>query len=185
MGGYGSGRPRWRGSCEYSLWIDIRRLAREKLLIDGTSFHWRWNNNANSSISIRAGQSCLLLLYSIDGENREQHIGIAQTACHFGGNRPWFRCPCCWNRVAKLYLRARRFACRQCNRLGYLIENQDYGQRQWMKAERIERILGEDLERPKGMHLSTYERLLNRYYAIHEARDIWFDSRLLRLLRLV
>lgn len=51
-----------------------------------------------------------------------------------------------------------------------------------MKAERIERGLGEDLERPKGMHHSTYERHLDRYYAAHQARDAWFDRRLLKWL---
>lgn len=182
MGGYGSGRPGWRVSCEHCLSIDIRRLARQNLLSCGAWFHWRWNNEAKSSISVRVGEYVLNLLYSIDGEKRDQRIGIAQTRCHFGGYRKWFWCPCCTKRIAKLYLRGGRFACRRCNRLGYLVENQDFGQRQWIRMERIERLLGEDLDRPKGMHRSTYERLLGRYNAAYVARDAWFDSRLLRWL---
>jgi hypothetical protein len=182
MGGYGSGRTGWRVSCENCLSIDVRRLAREKLLADGTWFNWRWNNEANSTISVRVEGDYVNFSYSVDGEPQTQRVGLARTRCHFGNHRKWFWCPCCTRRSANLYFRSGRFACRRCNRLAYLIENQDYGQRQWMKAERIERRLGPEMERPKGMHQSTYRALLDRYNTIHQARDVWFDVRLLRWL---
>src|ERR1700704_1830504 len=106
-------------------------------------------------------------------------LGLARTKCHFGGYRLWFWCPHCWDRAAKLYMRSGRFACRVCNRMRYLVESQDRGQRLWMKAERIERRLGPDLDRLKGMHQKTYHALLARYEAVHRARDQWFDSRLI------
>jgi hypothetical protein len=76
-------------------------------------------------------------------------------------------------------MRSGRFACRHCNRMRYLVESQDRGQRLWMRAERIERHLGADLSRPKGMHRKTYHALLARYEATHNARDEWFDYRLM------
>lgn len=50
-------------------------------------------------------------------------VPITYTACNFGDERPWFRCPAegCVERVGKLYLppRRARFACRECYGLAY------------------------------------------------------------------
>jgi hypothetical protein len=40
-------------------------------------------------------------------------VPIHWTKCHFGGQRPWFNCPC-GRRVAKLYWTEACFACRRC-----------------------------------------------------------------------
>lgn len=78
------------------------------------------------------------------------------------------------------YLGRQYFACRRCNRLGYSVENQDFGQRLWIKTEKIARRLGEDLSRPKGMRERTYQRLIEQYWRIYKRRDAWFDRELLR-----
>src|SRR5438094_5573832 len=32
-----------------------------------------------------------------------QHVRISWTPCHLGGERPWFHCPGCSRRIARLY----------------------------------------------------------------------------------
>jgi hypothetical protein len=56
----------------------------------------------------------------------EQRVPLVWTRCHFGGQRPWFRCSAsiagrpCGIRAAELYLRDDSiFACRQCCGLAY------------------------------------------------------------------
>lgn len=54
-----------------------------------------------------------------------------------------------------------RFACRRCNCIVYLSQSDDWSGRAWRKQSKLERRLGDDWERPKGMHATTYERLLS------------------------
>jgi len=57
----------------------------------------------------------------------EYDISTTMTACHFGGERYWFKCPavrhgvCCGRRVGRLYLPPdqRVFGCRLCHNLTY------------------------------------------------------------------
>lgn len=64
-----------------------------------------------TSMSTRTGETT----------EHEYPVRLEYTTCHFGGVRPWFRCPACSERVGKLYLppRRERFACRDCYDLGY------------------------------------------------------------------
>jgi hypothetical protein len=47
-------------------------------------------------------------------------VHLTPTPCNYGGYRWWFRCPKCWRRVEKLYLRGKYFGCRKCQNLTYL-----------------------------------------------------------------
>lgn len=58
---------------------------------------------------------------SDDRRDLEYTVPIEWTSCNFGGERPWFRCPRCDDRVAKLYKTPRddRYICRECGDLIY------------------------------------------------------------------
>jgi hypothetical protein len=183
MGGYRSGRSRFRLLCEEARGIDARRWQREGYLHAGRYFSWGWWNNygeKTGSIGVRIGEETVTLNYTVDGEPYEPTVRLSRTPCHFGGERVWFFCPRCYKRCAKLYLRWSVFRCRRCQCMGYLVENQNLGQRLWMKAEKIERRLGPNLSRPKGMRKHTHKRLRERYWAIEERRDRWFDQEVIR-----
>ena len=107
----------------------------------------------------------------------EQRVPIVWTRCHLGGGRPWFRCNAsvagthCGRLVAKLYLGASAgFACRHCYGLVYASQLEPPSYRGLGMARKIRNRLGggPDLfdpfpERPKGMHLRTYQELRRRY----------------------
>jgi len=178
MGGYRSGRNRSRLLVEECLSIDVRRWHKEGLLRPGNQFrtHWSRDGELTGSIGVRVGRGAawIYLVFSYDGGEHQEHpVALARQSCQLGGRRVWFQCPNCVRNVAKLYLRSGRFRCRQCHRLGYLIENQDYGQRMWMKLEKLERRM----ERPRLRHY-TRERLIERYVEADIRRDGWFDARL-------
>lgn len=77
----------------------------------------------------QAGQPAIQLDYSLidqhSGERTyvEELVELTITSCHFGGARPWFRCPelRCGLRVAILYrpTTTSRFRCRHCHQLTY------------------------------------------------------------------
>lgn len=106
-------------------------------------------------------------------------VSLTWSKCHFGGRRVWFLCPgwhgkSCERRVGKLYVVEGALLCRHCSELVYesqyhRISGNDF--RQLDKADAIRMRLGDTRsgfanfpERPKGMHIETYERLSLKYY---------------------
>jgi len=94
------------------------------------------------------------------------------TACHLGGQRPWFVCSIyssgrhCGRRVPLLYLADKLFACRRCYGLAYASQREALYLRDVDKAQKIRMRLGGSTvmseafpNKPKGMHWQTYERL--------------------------
>jgi hypothetical protein len=75
-------------------------------------------------------------------------------------------------RVAVLFLRAGRFACRQCQRIAYASQSDDAMGRAWRKQATIEAVLGPNWTQPKGMHHATRERLLAVIWDCEERRDV-------------
>ena len=71
----------------------------------------------------------LHLSYRSGNQDVEQSVPIDPLPQHFGGWRPWMRCPDCQRRCKYLYLPpegpmpARRFKCRLCHRLTYRSSN--------------------------------------------------------------
>ena len=64
-----------------------------------------------------------------------------------------------------------RYACRKCLNLDYLSEAKDGTGRLWSKQTKLEARLGEDGEKPKGMHWKTYERICDRLGNVEEQKD--------------
>jgi len=55
-------------------------------------------------------------------EVNHQLVKVSITTCNYGGERLWFICPKCYQRVGKLFRKplAQNFYCRMCNDLSYL-----------------------------------------------------------------
>jgi hypothetical protein len=171
---YGAGRPGWHGKVEHHRSIDVRRFQRENMLRLG-SWSWQWSDvvtgEVKSSISIWGDDHQITLRYTIDGRNVSEPIAITRTACHYGNTRAWFMCPRCTGRVAKLYLRGGRFACRKCQKLVYGSQSEDMMGRAWRLQQRLEARLGPNWSRLKGMHRSTLEKLHAGIYECEQLRE--------------
>lgn len=113
-----------------------------------------------------------------------QNVRVSWTRCHLGGERPWFHCPGCSRRTAKLYWGGERlrYRCRQC--LGnplYGSQTKSASGRRLYAAWKLRLRLGSCSvndplpKRPLGMQRRTYDRLLARLEAL--------ESRLSRCLR--
>lgn len=171
---FGAGRPGWHGKVEQCRSIDVRRFQREDMLKPG-SWSWAWRDadtgEVVSSIGIIGAATHLTLAYAIEGQSIRTHIDITRTPCKLGGERAWFYCPRCHDRVAKLHLRGGRFACRSCQRLVYACQSEDALGRSWRKQQKLEAKLGPDLSKPKWMHHRTRAKLLEGIWACEATRE--------------
>jgi hypothetical protein len=179
----GAGRPGWRRKCEQLLWLDIRKLDRAKRLQPGQYFTWKWSRGDEPAglIGIRTDIDHVRLIYtwspySGDPRSFDYPVQVERTLCHYGGSRSWWLCPRCHSRRAVIYGIARdgRFGCRGCMRLGYCTEAQDTIGRLWRKQRKLEAKLGENYQRPKGMHARTYERIFAKIDEVEERKDTAF-----------
>lgn len=181
---YGAGRPGSTIKAEQALRLDVRQLAARGLLAGG-AFTWRWSNShtgeSAGSIGVSVGPTSMRLTFSIDGDPRAQAVPILRTACNYGGTRPWLACPCCERRVAVIYLRGGRFLCRHCNRVTYLSQSEDALGRSWLKQRKLEARLGDNWQRPKGMHRATRARVLAAILKCEEQRELAVAAHLARL----
>ena len=77
-----------------------------------------------------------------------------------------FECPVCARGARRLYFDDKGLGCRRCFKLAYRSENLGKTDRaigmKWKLIQQISRESDESPSRPKGMHHSTYERLMNR-----------------------
>ena len=175
MGGYGSGqRFDSKATTSYYRSLDIRGLQRAGVLKPGTSSVSEWSRNGEvvASIQLRSEQYRVWLTYRHRRSNEpwkdERYaVAIDRTLCHYGGSRPWFRCPAvgCGKRVAILY-GGDIFACRHCYRLAYDSQKEEPHERALRCTQAIREKLGgsgslaeDSPTKPKGMHWSTYNRL--------------------------
>ena len=177
MGGMGSGR-RWHfgasDTTDDDRFIDVRRWRRDGLLTPHQSFGWQWSRHGEvvASIRVRTELDRVILTYrhrsgGSDWKDKSYPVYLDWTACHLGGQRPWFLCPAhgCGRRVAILYGGA-IFACRHCYRLAYPSQRETNDDRAARRADRIRKRLGWEPGilngnglKPKGMHWRTFERL--------------------------
>lgn len=184
MGGIGSGR-RWHFGASDTTddyrFIDVRRWRRDGLLTPHQSFGWQWSRHGEvvASIRVRTELDRVILTYrhrsgGSDWKDESYPVYLDWTACHLGGQRPWFLCPAraCGRRVAILYGGA-IFACRHCYRLAYPSQRENDDDRAARRADRIRERLGWEPGilngsglKPKGMHWRTFERLTAEHDAL-------------------
>jgi len=184
---YGAGRPASHIKAEHCRQIDVRRWHREGILQAGRAGGWYWTDaetgEHRASIGYCTSETTVTLLYSIDDKPSGQTVLLERTSCTYGGTRPWFVCPIRGERVAVLYLRGGRFACRQCQRLSYLSQSGDAIDRSWRRQQKVEARLAEHWSRPKGMHRSTHQRLVSAIMRCEEQREAALAQYLLSLSR--
>ncbi len=172
---WGAGRPALHIKAEHCLKLDVRLWQREGVLRPGCIGSWQWTNSETgerrSSIGFHTNHGSVTLNYSIDGKPQSQTVRVSESACNFGGVRQWFICPVRSERVAMLYLRAGRFACRDCQRIAYASQADDLCARMWRRQRKAEEKLGPNWARPKGMHEATRERLLTIIFDCEQVRD--------------
>jgi hypothetical protein len=181
---WGAGRPGWRRKCEHLLGLDIHRLVRAGYIKPSVyargNWQWTWSHSGESSgnVCIETTYDQVRLTYTWTPHGREPQafdypVRIVRTPCRYGGARPWFQCPRCGDRRAVLYGLASdgRFGCRRCMRLAYAGEAEDLTGRLWRKQRKLEARLGKNYRRPKGMHQTTRDRILEQIWDAEMRRD--------------
>lgn len=174
-GGYrsGAGRPGWEALAGQCLSLDVRRLHRTDALRVGRDVHLQWEKRGavRRAVDVRFTVVSTGLTLRVNDESGEQFIPLERTRCNFGGTRVWFGCPHCGGRVALLYMRSGRFACRRCQRVSYGSQLGYATEGAWSKQRKAEAQLGSNGERPKGMHVATYARLWSTIIDCEAARS--------------
>jgi hypothetical protein len=165
-----------RPICEAFRSIDVRRIYREGRLHAGKCFALSWSRAGKpfgQAYVLVEGDAIFLVFEAPTDGGSEcssviRHVPITWTACHLGGQRPWFRCPlrACGRRCAVIYIAGEYVACRRCPGLAYASQREPVRQRGLMKAQKIRIGLGGSPsmmdkfpDRPKGMHEKTFRGL--------------------------
>jgi hypothetical protein len=156
--------------------LDIRELKRFGFLATSSkaTVSWKYNGEPNGQTTIEYIDGALQIRHrhqTCDSRptTARQCVAIDYTNQPLGGTRPWFVCPDCGRRCAKLYFDY-RFKCRTCTGLMYYCQRVD--ERHRLLARMIG--IGEQLDglalagafipkRPKGMHQSRYRALVMRH----------------------
>lgn len=154
--------------------VDVRRLARDGLLVPGISFGWSWTNQNTgeklASIGLHIEDNEIRFRYSIsngdDSRDVDQRVRLVSTFCHYGHSRQWFTCPHCSKRMALLYV-GQKVACRRCYGMAYLVQRESAHDREIRRLKAIRNRLGWEPGflnghgwKPKGMHWRTYCQLV-------------------------
>lgn len=181
MGGVGSGRY-YRGkraNTDNASRLDINRMVSQGAIQQGVRKQgvWQWllDGEVHSSVSyisdlLDIDNAFLELDYTTREWGQKEHINyrikIDYTQPHFGGYRFWFICPFRHIRASVLYhpYGGKYFASRQASNLKYASQSEGYIDRAISRMWKAKRKLEDEYYRPKGMHNTTYERLLNDVY---------------------
>lgn len=112
-------------------------------------------------------------------------VSVEWEPCRFGGWRPWFRCPRCHARRARIYLRPTGpgVACRVCHRLAYHSQRLQPNDLAHTRGAGLMRRLGvtgqeaydlaldpQFAPKPKRMRWATYDRIVAAAEACEERR---------------
>ncbi len=183
----GAGRPRQHEKVEDYNYLSISYLCRQGLLMPSTKGTLTWTRNGEKAgkvkIEVDDSASSLILMYSVRLRGAEnwkevnQPIELSATACHYGGQRKWFKCPQCGRNTANIYITTKP-ACRKCLKLVYQSQSETLVWRIWNMKRKIEGKLGTALQKPKGMHRSTRSKLLDRYLKLDKRLDDIFYVRI-------
>ena len=124
-------------------------------------------------------------------------VSLTWTSCNYGSARPWFRCPRCSKRVAKLYWEPllKMPACRQCYQLTYRSTRINEAKRLRQRSVELRRKLGASLDRispindvpakPKGMHWRTYWRVVDSILDLEERAIFSIENNAVKTLKLI
>lgn len=162
--------------------LDVRSLHRDGVLVAGWRGKWQWSRDGKVRASIGLeveSLECVRLRYNVtirgQAEAKDYPVAITWTPCHLGGSRPWFLCPCCVRRVAKLYSYG-VFACRHCLRLNYRCQQAKKRDVASDRSLKLRHALGCDegflsvpaafIPKPKGMHWRTFDRKIEQLKAV-------------------
>ncbi len=185
MGGPGSGNwYRWdkRTTLDEVKRLDVRWLHRQGYLQPWVRATVTWHQGEHETGSVRVAMVDGHLAVEYRSRRRgteawedvRQVITLDWTPCHYGGQRPWFRCPGCRRRVAVLCGYDTPFLCRHCSRLPYASQCETALDRGYRKARKIRTRLGAShnmmesiWRKPKGMHWRTFQRLREQEAAAH------------------
>jgi hypothetical protein len=193
MGGSGSGswyRQNPKEVVESYRRVDVRDLKRQEVLGFTGYFSWCWWNSAGekaADINVRSEPDRLILEYRYrpsggEWEDVEEPIQITNTACRYGGIRPWFVCPgpSCGRRVAILFVAGRYFLCRHCYDLTYSSRREGHADRALRRVQEIRlRLSGSASlkdpfpKKPKRMRWKTYSQL---WAKAQKAEGEWYDG---------
>jgi hypothetical protein len=159
-----------RRRCDDFPAIDIRH-PRHRELIDqpGSRISWWWNRNGQLFCNIdMVFHPDHVVLTDVTDQTQPQTLSISllRTPCHYGGTRPWFGCPGCGCRSAKLYFGDGSVLCRSCLGLAYRSQLQASAERPRLIAQRIRRSLSGSGNlfvpfpaKPPTMLWRTYDRI--------------------------
>lgn len=194
MGGRGSGsysRYNAKPTTDSYLKIDLRELRKCGWLDSNLSHTLTWSRNdyVLGKISYVPSSDSITLLYQYDANGNEpesinDEIQLIKTPCNFGGERTWFCCPTCMNKVLVLF-GGKYFRCRSCKGAIHPSVNESKLDRSRRALAKYQSILAPDLKlcsadgtrglhKPKGMRYKTYfdikkrasekEDEMNRYF---------------------
>lgn len=168
---WNSGRRGWRGKVEERIRLDLRRLKPGAWEVAYTR-----GGEKVGSLFVTLSADQLVLRFMLDGQEASQKFPITTTACNFGGTRPWLSCPFCTRRCLILYSSSVGFGCRRCLNLAYTSQSEDACGRSWRRQQKAEAKLGKGWSRPKGMHNTTRQRLLEVIFDAEMFRDDLIDA---------
>lgn len=168
-----------------------------------------WNDATGKPDAVGERSTHVHLEYTVGDEytesvDEESHsVALEYTDCHFGGVRPWFRCPGvvdgveCGRRVRKLHLPrgGRYWLCRECYDLGYRSSRKSGNaldtaelryRRAFAKADAENRRPHPNNApfqptRPKGMHHDTFGDLVEDVDAAYAEWSKTMDERMREL----
>lgn len=148
--------------------LDVRQLRKQGLFdMGGGTFELHWAVGGERVISVHLCLGRNQLDFERDGSS--QAVELVWTPCHYGGNRYWFLCPACRQRVGVLYLGQSGFLCRHCYGLAYASQFETDRERMIRKARKIRHKLGASLNllepimvKPKWMRHATYRKLVRK-----------------------
>jgi len=117
----------------------------------------------------RGNAQSIKVSYTYHSKPYQYSIQLSKSACHYGSYRYWWLCPNCSKRVSVLYC-AGSYVCRHCIGANYGSQLQQPIDRLFSRLNTLRARLGWQHgvihgigERPKGMHHSTYDKLVTEY----------------------
>lgn len=170
--------------------LDVRRLARQEVLVPGRSSRVHWGESA--AIGVVAAEHYFRLQYTHNGRPVDYTILLSRTPCNYGGSRVWAICPAmgCTHRVAVLYLSGALFVCRHCTGQLYASQSESASWRDSRQSWKLRQQLGcawgaDDIPaayiaKPKGMHWKTYARMVARLERVDLKAEAAFSAGLKR-----